>query len=137
MDKEALTESLELIDGKEQELVPRFYGILFERYPEVRPLFSSDIRPQEEMLRESIVAVLDHLDDAPWLQRNLGALGRSHADKGVTAPMYGAVAECMVAAMEELGGEGWTPAMSAEWMAALEAVSGLMLDGVHPDKASV
>lgn len=130
MDQELLTESLQLVDGQEQVLTTRFYEILFERYPEVRPLFSDDVRPQAEMLRESILAVLDHLYDAVWLRDNLGALGRAHAGRGVTAPMYDAVAECMIAAMEELGGENWTSAMTAEWTTALGAVSTLMQAGV-------
>lgn len=130
MDKDLLTESLLLVDGQEHILTPRFYEILFARYPEVEPMFSSDIRPQAEMLREAIIAVLDHLDDADWLSGNLGALGRKHAGWGVTAPMYDAVAECMIAAMEELGGEEWTPAMTAEWSQALGAVAVLMQAGV-------
>ena len=137
MDKEVLTESLLLVDGQEHALIPRFYQILFERYPEVRPMFSDDIEPQVKMLHGSIVAVLDHLHDAAWLGGTLGALGRKHVDLGVTEPMYGAVAECMIAAMEELGGEAWTPAMTAEWSEALSAVSGLMLAGVPEAEGSV
>lgn len=129
MDKELLTESLLLVDGQEEALTPRFYEILFARYPEVRPMFSSDIRPQARMLREAIIAVLDHLDDSAWLADTLGALGARHAGWGVTAPMYDAVAECMIAAMQELGGEAWTPAMTAEWTSALGAVAGLMQAG--------
>lgn len=129
MDKELLTESLLLVDGQEQALTPRFYEILFDRHPAVRPMFSADIRPQAAMLREAIVAVLDHLDDAAWLGDTLGALGRRHAGWGVTPPMYDAVAECMIAAMGELGGEAWTPAMTAAWTEALGAVAGLMQAG--------
>ncbi|MEP9384518.1 globin domain-containing protein [Nocardioides cheoyonin] len=129
MDKDILTESLLLVDGQEHALTPRFYEILFTRYPEVRPMFSTDIRPQTAMLREAIVAVLDHLDDAVWLGDTLGALGRRHAGWGVTAPMYDAVAQCMIAAMEELGGDAWTPEMTAQWTEALGAVAGLMQAG--------
>lgn len=129
MDKELLTESLLLVDGQEQVLTPRFYDILFERYPAVRPMFSADVRPQAEMLRGAIIAVLDHLDDAVWLGDTLGALGARHAGWGVTDDMYAAVAECMIAAMTELGGEQWTPAMTAAWTEALTAVAGLMQAG--------
>ena len=129
MDKSLLTESLLLVDGQEHALTPRFYEILFDRHPEVRPLFSDDVRPQAEMLRGAIVAVLDHLDDAAWLGDTLGTMGAQHAGYGVTAPMYDAVGESMIAAMQELGGEAWTPAMTAEWTQALTAVSGLMLAG--------
>ncbi|MFT4263427.1 MAG: globin domain-containing protein [Nocardioides sp.] len=129
MDKELLTESLVLVDGQEEALTPRFYEILFARYPAVRPMFSADIGPQAKMLRGAVIAVLDHLDDAAWLTDTLGALGARHAGWGVTAPMYDAVAECMIAAMEELGGGAWTPAMTAEWIAALGAVASLMQAG--------
>jgi hemoglobin-like flavoprotein len=131
MDKEILTESLLLVDGQEERLTPRFYEILFERNPELRPMFSADIRPQAQMLREAVVAVLDHLDDEAWLGDSLGALGRKHVGYGVTPSMYGAVAESMIAAMQELGGEQWTPVMTAEWTEALGAVAGLMLAGAE------
>ncbi|GGR46702.1 hemoglobin-like flavoprotein [Nocardioides luteus] len=135
MDKDILTESLLLVDGQEHALTPRFYSILFERYPAVRPMFSADIAPQAKMLREAVVAVVDHLDDAAWLSGTLGALGRKHAGLGVTPPMYDAVAECMIAAMEELGGDEWTPEMTAAWTEALGAVAGLMLAGAEADQA--
>lgn len=131
MDKVILTESLLLVDGQEQALTPRFYEILFERHPEVRPMFSSDIGPQAKMLREAIIAVLDHLDDAEWLTATLGALGKKHAGWGVTPPMYDAVAESMIAAMQELGGPSWTPAMTEQWTEALGAVASLMMAGAE------
>lgn len=135
MDQELLTESLLLADGDDGRLTPRFYEILFARHPAVRPMFSADVRPQAEMLRTAVVAVLDHLDDPAWLTTTLGDLGAKHAAYGATAPMYDAVAECMVAAMEELGGEAWTPAMTAAWTEALGAVAGLMLAG-YPEELS-
>ena len=129
MDKDILVESLLLVDGQEHALTPRFYEILFDSNPEVRPMFSNDIGPQAKMLREAIIAVLDHLDDAEWLTSTLGALGKKHAGWGVTPPMYDAVATSMIAAMEELGGSAWTPVMTDQWTKALGAVAGLMMAG--------
>ncbi|MFT4082638.1 MAG: globin domain-containing protein [Nocardioides sp.] len=135
MDKELLTASLLLADDDEG-LTPRFYEILFERYPAVRPMFSADVRPQAAMLRTAVVAVLDHLDDPAWLTQTLGTLGAKHAGYGATPAMYDAVAECMVAAMAERAGAQWTPAMSAAWSEALGAVSGLMLAGYPAQERS-
>lgn len=129
MNPELLESSLVLVDAPDDGLTRRFYDILFERYPEVRPMFGADIRPQATMLREAVVAVLGHLDDAAWLGQTLGALGARHAELGVTPPMYDAVAECMIAAMAEIGGDAWTAAMTAAWTEALTAVAGLMLAG--------
>lgn len=136
MDKELLESSLALVDQAGPGLTPRFYDILFDRYPAVRPMFGADVRPQAEMLHQAIAAVLDHLDDEAWLGDTLGTLGARHAAWGVTAPMYDAVAECMIAAMEELGGPRWTPAMTAAWTTALGAVAGLMLAGAERRAAS-
>jgi hemoglobin-like flavoprotein len=136
MDKPLLESSLALVDEAGEGLTVRFYAILFERYPAVRPMFGADTGPQAAMLRGAIIAVLDHLDDAAWLSDTLGGLGAKHADWGVTAPMYAAVAECMLAAMEELGGSAWTPAMTAAWLEALNAVAGLMLAG-YPEEEAV
>ncbi|GAA1514968.1 globin domain-containing protein [Nocardioides humi] len=128
MDQRLLTDSLLLADADES-LTERFYDLLFERHPAVRPMFSADVRPQAAMLRTAVVAVLEHLDDPHWLTTTLGELGARHAGWGVTPPMYDAVAECMVAAMAELGGDAWTEAMTEAWSEALTAVAGLMLQG--------
>lgn len=136
MDAELLETSLALVDRPDDGLTRRFYDILFERYPEVRPMFGTDIRPQAAMLREAVVAVLGHLDDAAWLSDTLGALGAKHAGWGVTAPMYDAVAECMIAAMADLGGPEWTDAMTAAWVEALTAVATLMQAG-EPGQADL
>lgn len=50
--------------------------------------------------------------------------------------MYDAVAECMVAAMAQIGGDAWTPQMTDAWIEALDAVSGLMLQGYPSELAS-
>ncbi|MEE3850868.1 globin domain-containing protein [Gordonia sp. LSe1-13] len=127
MDKNLLEHSLALVDLPDDGLTVRFYEILFDRHPEVRPMFARGIRQQAGMLRTAVIAVVDHVDDAEWLQSTLGTLGRRHAELGVTEPMYGAVAECMIAAMSEIGGPRWTTEMTAAWSEALTAVASLML----------
>ncbi|MDY6811708.1 MAG: globin domain-containing protein, partial [Actinomycetota bacterium] len=129
MDKQLLEHSLASVDLPDDGLTVRFYEILFDRYPAVEPMFQRDTKIQAEMLRTAIVSVIDNLDDAEWLTTNLGSLGRRHAEMGVTAPMYEAVGECMIAAMAEIGGDAWTRDMTAAWTEALTAVSSLMLAG--------
>ncbi|MXP20672.1 flavoprotein [Gordonia sp. HNM0687] len=133
MDKNLLERSLALVDLPDDGLTVRFYEVLFARYPEVQPMFSRGMRPQAAMLRTAIIAVIDHLEDPQWLESTLGTLGRRHAELGVTGPMYGAVAECMIAAMSEIGGPRWTPEMTAAWTEALTAVASLMM-AAYPDE---
>jgi hemoglobin-like flavoprotein len=85
LDAQLLQSSFALIAEREPSVTHRFYEILFADYPQARPLFHESRRPaQERMLAEAIMAVLDHLDDAPWLTDTLGALGAKHVDYGVT-----------------------------------------------------
>ena len=134
MDKILLERSLALVDLPDDGLTVRFYEVLFERYPEVQPMFSRGVRPQAAMLRTAIIAVVDHLEDSAWLSSTLGTLGRHHAELGVTEPMYGAVAECMIATMSEVGDPHWTAEMTAAWSEVLSAVASLMV-AAYPDEA--
>jgi len=132
LDAEALHSSLEVITAKEPLLTRRFYEILFARYPVVRPLFSRNApERQAKMLQEAIVAVLDHLDDAAWLQETLGAMGAKHVDYGVTEQMYPWVGESLLATLEELAGPAWTPRIEKAWTDAINAIAGLMIAGAR------
>ncbi|HET6166519.1 MAG TPA: globin domain-containing protein, partial [Marmoricola sp.] len=91
MDAVLLETSLALVDTPDDGLTTRFYAILFERYPAVRPMFGPDTARQAKMLRSAIVSVVDHLDDPVWLTETLGELGARHAGWGVLAEMYDAV----------------------------------------------
>src|SRR5512140_1386448 len=100
-----LRESFELVATANPAVVTRFYEILFERYPQTRQMFPTDgMAQQAEMLTGALVAVLDHLEDAPWLKDTLGALGAKHVGYGVTREMYDWVGACLIAALAETAG---------------------------------
>jgi hemoglobin-like flavoprotein len=128
---ELLRSSLALVVEREPVITRRFYEILFERFPQVLPLFGRNASVmQQKMLQGAIVAVVDHLDDATWLATTLGAMGRQHAlDYNVTAEMYPWVGESLIATLAEIAGPDWTPDMEAAWAEAFGAISGLMLAG--------
>lgn len=128
LDVKLLRESFDLVATREPEVAMRFYGILFRRYPQVQPLFGRSAQAnQAKMLTEMLVAVLDHLEDAQWLQTNLRALGVRHMDYGVTREMYPMVGECLLAALAEVAGDAWTPQLSNAWSEAYDAIVTLML----------
>jgi hemoglobin-like flavoprotein len=82
---------------------------------------------QAEMLTGALVAVLDHLEDAPWLVSTLGALGAKHVGYGVTREMYDWVGGCLLATLAEVAGPVWTPELNAAWSEAYGAIASLML----------
>ncbi len=122
-----LRQSFELVIERQPQLVHRFYEILFERHPQARPLFGKNSgAKQEEMLGAALVAVLDHLEDASWLESTLKQLGAKHVDYNVTPEMYRWVGDSLLAALAETAGADWTPAVAAAWTEAYGAIASLM-----------
>ena len=123
-----LRQSFEVVANANPNFVSRFYEILFERYPQNRPLFPQNgMARQAEMLTQALVAVLDHLEDAPWLQDTLGALGAKHVGYGVTREMYDWVGASLLATLAEVAGPAWTPELQGAWGEAYGAIVSLML----------
>jgi hemoglobin-like flavoprotein len=123
-----LRQSFEVVATANPRFVTRFYEVLFERHPQARPLFPQNgMARQAEMLTGALVAVLDHLEDAPWLTDTLGALGAKHAGYGVTREMYDWVGGCLLVALAETAGPKWSAELNAAWAEAYGAIVGLML----------
>jgi len=127
-----LRSSLELVVSRQPSITPRFYEILFERYPKAKPLFgrNSEVK-QQKMLQDAIVAVVDHVEDATWLQTNLRALGRKHVDYAVTREMYDWVGASLLATLAEIAGSDWNEEIERAWSDAYAAIAGLMLEGAQ------
>ncbi len=125
-----LRSSFELVVERQPQLTTRFYEILFDRYPQVRPLFGRNSGTnQAEMLTQALVAVIEHLEDAPWLTQTLGAMGKKHIDYGVTDEMYDWVGASLLAAIAEAAGADWSPKLQEAWAAAYGAIAGLVQAG--------
>ncbi len=130
LNAELLRSSFELVASRQPMITPRFYELLFERYPQSKPLFSPNgAAKQQQMLQDALVAVLDHLEDASWLEQQLGALGSKHLDYGVTVEMYDWVGECLLATLAETAGDDWNAQTAEAWTAAYGAIASLMQAG--------
>jgi hemoglobin-like flavoprotein len=122
-----LRSSFEVVANANPRFVTRFYEILFERYPQAKPLFPANgMARQEEMLTGALIAVVDHLEDAPWLKETLGALGAKHAGYGVKPEMYDWVGGSLLATLAEVAGPAWTPELNAAWAEAYGAIVSMM-----------
>lgn len=125
-----LRSSFDLIVARQPQITPRFYEILFSRYPQVKPMFGRNSQgAQAEMLQQALVAVMDHLEDASWLQQTLHAMGAKHVDYGVTNEMYDWVGDSLLRTLAEHAGEDWNSEVNAAWSEAYAAIAGLMQQG--------
>lgn len=132
MKGQILRTSFRVMVDQEPDLVARFYGILFSRYPQVRLLFGHNSpQRQQRMLYQALVAILDHLQDAVWLENVLRNYGAMHFRYGVTDEMYDWFGECLFAAMAEIRGPAWTPQLAAAWTEAYQVISGQMRAGAQ------
>ena len=129
---ETLRSSFERVIERAPNLTHRFYEILFTRYPQTQRMFGrhSGVR-QEKMLAEALTAVIDHLEDAPWLTNTLMGLGAKHAGYGVTDEMYAWVGDSLLATLAEVEGAGWTPQVKQAWVRAFGAIASLMQEGAR------
>lgn len=134
LDVPALRTSFHLLFARAPNLIPRFYDVLFARHPRARPLFGSAARhQQEQMLARALIAVMNHLDDEPWLRDQLGALGAKHDAHGVLPEMYEWVGDALLTTLADVAGDTWTPALERSWSEAYEVIAGMMRQGAsHP-----
>ena len=129
LDVTLLQDSFALVAAKETDLAARFYEILFERYPQTRPMFRRRTEEQAKMLTSALAAVVAHVEDTDWLVATLKPMGAKHVSYGVTNEMYDWVGECLIAALDEVCGSDFTPAVKATWVAAFGAIASLMQAG--------
>jgi hemoglobin-like flavoprotein len=83
------------------------------------------------MLLEAIVAVVDHLQDMPWLDGTLRALGRKHVEYGVTEDMYPLVASALMDTLRDASESAWDEPTAEAWGEALNFVAGRMMAGAR------
>jgi hemoglobin-like flavoprotein len=122
-----LLASLDRLSGHEPELVQHFYALFFERHPEVTKLFGEhSLSEQEEMVRETLVSMLAYVEQEPWLQTNLEAMGKSHAEYGVEDRMYEWMVECMLDAVERILGAECRDEYHPAWRTALGHLTSVM-----------
>lgn len=126
-DSQLLLDTLELALSREADFAQRFYQVLFEAHPELEPLFYRSSRGAlSKMFAQKLTAIVDHLDDPIWVDRELGTLARAHHSYGVSPDMYPPVGAALLATLKEACGDDWTPAAEKAWAAAYERLAAAM-----------
>jgi len=114
-----------------------FYKRLFEKYPAVKPLFTTPAEEQHKKLIASIAAIVGAVEKPDRLMPYLHAMGIRHLAYKTESAHYGAVSENLIAVLgEHLSKEGeFTLAMQDTWKAALDVVSSVMIEAAeNPNK---
>ena len=125
-----LEESFQLVASKSDELVRRFYERLFQKYPEVKPLFKSiNMQQQKKKLLASILIVMENLRKPDQLNTALEEMGARHKAYGAKPAHYAAVGENFLAVLGEMIGSAWTTDVRHAWVGAFDVIKKVMLEG--------
>ena len=110
-------------------MVHRFYEELFNRFPQVKPLFANTTQSeQEKKLVNALQLVVSNLRNIDTLAKALTTLGEKHQQYGAQAEHYSAVANTLLDVMAEFAGDLWTDELKQAWQHALSTVAKVMLD---------
>lgn len=106
-----------------------FYGRLFEIYPEVKPLFKSDMKEQGRKLMAMINTAVNALDNLDPMIGAIQESGKRHADYGVKDEDYDKVADALLWTLQQGLKDDFTPAVKDAWVAVYTALADVMKGG--------
>ena len=108
-----------------------FYHRLFELAPEVRPLFSEDMREQRRNLMQMLNVTVNGLNNLDRLVPMVEALGQRHVNYGVQEAHYQVVGAALLWTLAQGLGEHFTPDVADAWTSAYTLLAGTMQAGAH------
>jgi hemoglobin-like flavoprotein len=117
--------------GSEGILAKDFYERLFTEHPDTRALFPPDLVAQQAKLVAELGWLVDALERVDALVERAGSLGRRHVAYGVVANHYAAMPPCLIASLEAVLGEQFTPEMAQAWRRALHLITETMQQGAR------
>lgn len=127
---ELLNRSFAQVKDRGSEFTAKFYSNLFSDYPEVEPLFANtQMEEQKKKLFDSLVLVVDNLQEPDILSTTLKGLGTKHVQYGVLPVHYPMVGGSLLKTFDAFLGSSWTPEVKQAWVDAYTAVAQLMLEG--------
>jgi hemoglobin-like flavoprotein len=115
--------SLASLLAKGDELSLTFYRILFDRHPEVRPLFPKDMTAQREKLSRTLAWIVTYLDSHDEVLAAIRDLGRRHVGYGAKAEHYPFVRDALIEAMGVTAGKDWTADLAGDWRLSIDMIA--------------
>lgn len=133
VDASLLRRTLEVTLAADDTFPKRFYDRLFLSHPEVIPLFHRNSPgAQRKMFAQKLTMIVDHVEDAAWLTRELRAVADSHERYGVRPEMYAWVGEALLETLRDACGDEWSGAAEQAWRQAYDRITRELLGSPSP-----
>ncbi|MEM8638023.1 MAG: mechanosensitive ion channel domain-containing protein [Cyanobacteria bacterium P01_G01_bin.54] len=127
---ELVSQSFEKIKPYANDFVASFYETLFQENPKVRSLFkNTNMDKMHQKLLESLVLLVDNLQEPEALRPVLQKLGARHKTYGVVAQYYPMVGDALLATFPKYIPDDWHPEVEKAWTDTFQAVMQIMLEG--------
>lgn len=131
-----LKETLAAVSSDPQRAAELFYVDLFERLPETKALFVSDMGRQGEKLIATLSAVVLQIKNWASIQTQIEDLGLRHVAYGVQSRHYTPTGKALIAMLSEVHGEAFTEEHRAAWQKAYDAVADAMITAIDKRKST-
>jgi hemoglobin-like flavoprotein len=134
LDADLIQSSYSIIKSQSDEFTESFYQILFDKYPNVRPLFSeTDMKKQRKKLIESLDLVLVNVHNPKAFHSILKELGKRHVKYGAVLTDYPLIGDALLQALEKHLGKAWTPNLKHAWSLAYQSIADIMAEGARSE----
>jgi hemoglobin-like flavoprotein len=126
-----IAESIQQIHSREEIVTDLFYDIFLDRHPEVRRYFVGvNLGHQATVLRMMLLLIAQHFrQPTPAINQYLKVVGHRHGQRKIAAELYPPFRDCLLETLSRFHGNDWSPALQAQWHAAIDSASGVMLQG--------
>lgn len=104
-----------------------FYANLFAIDPNLRRLFPDDMRQQPHRLMVMLTLLINELENAETVTRELIGLARRHQKYGVQPAHYTAVGQALIQTLHDGLGEHWTTDVQTAWGELYQTVATAMI----------
>jgi len=121
--------SFQGVSARGMEFGERFYAVLFEANPELRPYFKSDLTTQALMLVSMLSSVVKGLNRLEEVAGGLRELGKRHFLEYKTSRAdYVKVARALLMTLEEFLGAEFTPEIRQAWLLVYSQIAAIMIE---------
>lgn len=111
-------------------ITQRFYPLMFERYPQVKPLFNQAHQQnggQPRALAGMILAYVQLRHSPQKARETLEIVVNKHVSLDIQPDQYPIVGECLMAAIGDVLGDAVTPEVADAWSALYQELADLLI----------
>ncbi len=126
-DVQRIRQSYPIIAAKESQFARRFYKILFDYSPFLKPMFQADMSVQEKHFSMLMSQSVAHLDNLDALERRLDELANKHSNAGVKKEQFVLVRSAFLLTIEYTLAPEFNQAIWQSWANYYDVIANKMI----------